>query len=537
MSKLFLIIFFAMTTLWATASTAAPYRRLVNFEWDAIEGAQSYDVELKQVKGTGDGKTFTFKVKENVWNGHLTPGNYKMRLRSRDYRNVPGDWSEPSDFNVGLDPASLKYPAAKAQLNSADEQTTSLDLKWEPVGGADSYAVDVVSDDGKTHITETVTEPHLKVTIPVAQNYTWKVTARNAAGLQSETTSVAQFSLVGKALDAPKLQRPESDYVRDIHWTKPENAKNFDIIILRYNDAAKKWEKFQYIENYESETLPFDDKWPGGKYQISVKAKGDGRGTSQIARQAFKVHDGDRSVSAETTALVRKSIDRTNGLFAVASYMVTQMKFSGTNPELVSKVSYSAMGGTARGGIGWLSDRSHWGFLGIVDVSGFTIGGAVKTFDTFELNGIYRGNVGERGEYRIYAGPFYKELPQTNGDPFSGTSTSTKVAAGGAHIGGEYWYALTPKWGLQVNLHLYESLFKFSTPNNQPISNTMSTSMGVMGSYRFNPNMTGLFGVTQREDKISYQAQPSSTNFALPGDVIETTVVGTYLNLTAEWSF
>ncbi len=105
-------MFFILTfTILAGAAEAAPYRRLVNFEWEAIEGAKNYEIELKQNKEDaqdGKSKVFTFKVKDAAWNGRLTPGKYVMRLRTRDYRGVPGEWSPPSDFNVGLDTAVLK---------------------------------------------------------------------------------------------------------------------------------------------------------------------------------------------------------------------------------------------------------------------------------------------------------------------------------------------------------------------------------------------------------------------------------------------
>ncbi|WP_226987938.1 hypothetical protein [Bdellovibrio bacteriovorus] len=78
-----------MISFWTSMVLAAPYRRLVNFEWEAIENAKSYEIELKQVKAKGeDAKTFTFKVTEAAWNGRLTPGKYMMKLRSRDYRGV-----------------------------------------------------------------------------------------------------------------------------------------------------------------------------------------------------------------------------------------------------------------------------------------------------------------------------------------------------------------------------------------------------------------------------------------------------------------
>ncbi|MBV2168105.1 MAG: hypothetical protein KUL82_05290 [Bdellovibrio sp.] len=531
-SAFFILIF----TLWTATVWAAPYRRLVNFEWEAIEGAKSYEIELTQVKEK-DPKTFTFKVQEAAWNGRLTPGKYLMKLRSRDYRGVPGEWSPESDFNVGLDTAALKFPASRSRITTKETDKTKLEFQWAPVPGADQYHFSLTSEDGKTQISEVLSEPSFKTSVPVAMSYTWKVSASNKEGIQSEATAVSQFSVLGKALENPKIDKPESEFVREIKWTRPDYATKYDVYIFKGNPTTKKWEKFKVIENTEEDSLAFDQSWPGGKYQIAVRAKSDMRPHSTLIKQTFSVRNGDRSPAAEYTALVRKSIDRVTGWYAIASYLITEMQFRGINPEKNSSVAYSAMGGTGRMGVGWFSPDTPWGFLGIIDLSGFTFNGKTQTFASTELNAVYRKSVGDRGEARFQMGPYYKELPETVGDPFSGQSEDLKISSAGPHLGAEYWYSLTPKLGLQINAHMYMSLMKISTPNGEPLTPSLSTQFGFLGSYRFTPTFTGLVGYARREDKMSYNAVPSASNFAVDGDVNESTIVGNYLNFFAEWAF
>ncbi|WP_373999155.1 fibronectin type III domain-containing protein [Bdellovibrio bacteriovorus] len=531
----FLILIF---TFWTSAVWAAPYRRLVNFEWDAIEGAKSYDIELRQVKeDPKDAKTFTFKVKEAAWNGRLTPGKYLMKLRARDYRGVPGDWSPESDFNVGLEAAVLKSPASRSRIASKEEDNVKLEFQWNPVGGADMYQFVLTSDDGKTQVSEVLRDTKVKLSLPVANNYTWKVLAATNEGIRSDATSVSQFSVLGKALENPKITKPESEFVREVKWNRPDNVSSFDVFVLKLNEKDKKWEKFKVIENTQEESLPFDETWPGGRYQVAVRAKSNLRPSSPLAKQSFSVRHGDRSPAAEYTALVRKSIDRVTGWYAIASYLVTEMQFSGKNPEKNSAVAYSALGGTGRMGLGWFGDRTPWGFLGIVDMSGFTFNGKTQTFASAEANAVYRKTLGDRGELRFQVGPYYKELPETVGDPFSGSSEDLKITSAGPHFGAEYWFSLTPKLGIQVNAHMYMSLLKISTPNGAPLTPSMSTQYGFLGSYRFTPTFTGLVGYARREDKMSYKAVPASDNFAVDGDTNESTIVGNYLNIFAEWAF
>ncbi|NUN05800.1 MAG: hypothetical protein HUU57_08560 [Bdellovibrio sp.] len=535
-ASLLLLIF----TFWTATVWAAPYRRLVNFEWDAIAGAKTYEIELKQTKAEdkekGEGKVYNFKVKDAAWNGRLTPGKYLMRLRARDHRGVPGEWSPESDFNVGLETAQLKFPAPRARFATKETDKTKMDFQWSPVGGADQYVFTLTSEDGKTQVTETTKENKLRLEIPVAMNYTWKVSAKNNAGIESDATSVAEFSLLGKPIDPPKIEKPESEFVREVRWTRPEHVTGYDVFVFKQNQE-KKWEKFKTIENTQEDSLPFDESWSGGKYQVVLRAKSKMRPSSTVAKQTFTVRNGDRSPAAEYTALVRKSIDRVTGWYAVASYLLTEMQFRGVNPENNSAVAYSAMGGTGRVGLGWFHPDTPWGFLGIVDMSGFTFKGKTQTFASAELNAVYRKTFGDRGELRFQVGPYYKELPETVGDPFSGQSNDLKISSAGPHAGIEYWFSLTPKLGIQANAHVYMSLMKISTPNGEPLRPSMSTQYGFLGSYRFTKNFTGLVGYARREDKVSYNAVPSSTNFAVDGDVNESTVVGNYLNFFAEWAF
>ncbi|MNJ98408.1 hypothetical protein D3C87_161740 [compost metagenome] len=523
-----------------TAEAQTPFRRLVNFEWEAIENAKSYEIELQQIKEDSKelGKVFRFKTKEAAWNGRLTPGKYIMKLRSRDYRGVPGEWSPPSDFNVGLETAVLKSPPSRSRFIAKESKETTLDFKWDPVGGAESYHFELVSEDGKTQITKDLKETSLKINVPVAQNYTWKVSALGAQGIQSDAVSVGQFTILGTAIETPKISRPESEFVRELKWTRPDNVTSYDLYLLKFNEASKKWDKYRVMQNYQENSLPFDEAWPGGRYQLVLRGKGDLRKNSPIVKQDFRVHSGNRSPAAEYTALVRKSIDRVTGWYGIASYLVTQIQFKGSNPEKNSFVSYNALGGTGRVGAGWFGPDTPWGFLGILDLSGFTFSGKVKTFASLEMNAVYRKSIGDRAELRVQMGPYYKELPETIGlDANTNTSEDTTISAAGPHVGAEYWYSLSPKVGLQVNAHMYMSLLKVSTPNGQPLEPGLSHQIGFLGSYRFTPAFTGLIGYARREDKLSYKAAQSSGSYAEPGDKNEATVTGHYLNIYAEWAF
>lgn len=529
------ILLFTFLFVLSIYTEAQTYRRLVNFDWEVIDGATAYEIEMKQVNKE-NAKTYTFKVQKAEWSGRLTPGKYVMKLRSLDYRSVPGEWSTPSDFEVNLEAVKLIAPTNNLQLASKESKEEDVLFKWQPISAANSYHFELTSADGKFTKTETVSGTEIKLSIPVATEYTWKVSATGPNGMQSEATSIGQFQLLGNKLEKPVIEKPETKFVREIKWNRPEHTEKFDFALARYNKSSKTWEKLAQGKDSIDEKLDIDEKLPGGTYKISVRGKGVLRTSSEVSSITFDVKDGNRSPAAEYTSLVRQSIDRVQGWYGIASYLITQINYQSTYQETNTAISYDALGGTGRLGLGWFSPTSSWGFISIVDLSGFTNSdGNNLTFASAEAAAVWRKNAGERGEFRVQMGMYYKELPGTIGEASSGSVSNEQIATAGPHIGGEYWHSMTPKLGLQVNAHFYMSMMKMKTPNNGNVEPSISTQYGFLGSYRLSPRMTGLMGYARREDKVKYSAGSSST-FPTSGSN-ETTVTGDYLNFYCEYAF
>ncbi len=529
-----------LVTLLTLASWGESYRRHVEFEWDEIEGAKSYEVELLQKEDSTKIKkpSQILKTKKAKWSGMLTPGKYQMRLRSRDYRGVPGSWSPVSEFPVLLERVQLKQPQANSTIKSRSHEDTKIQFEWHPVGGASEYIFELVSDDGRIKVSEIVSKSKLEKSLPVATSYTWSVMPRNPAGLEGDALQTSDFKLLGKKLDIPHIETPENEFVRQVRWRKFELSQSFHVIIKKYNAASKKLEVFQEWKSTSVESIPFDDSWPGGIYQIEVQAKAPLRESSTWSKSRFRVQHGDRSPAAEYTATVRKSIDRIKGWYAIGSYLITEVSYSKKSPDTLNGggVDFNAIGGTGRLGLGWFRPDSAWGFVGILDMSGFTISGQTYTYASSEFSALYRYAFGERGELRLQTGVFYKEVPDLKVISVSDRAfEKSKVVAIGPHLGAEYWHSITPKMGLQLNVHSYLSALGVSTPNGQSLNPTLSTQIGILGSYRLTPKLTGLIGIAQREELISY-ARSSTADPTISGDN-EAKITGTYLNFFAEWSF
>ncbi len=539
--RLLLGIIFTLT-LPASASVAlaATYRREVSFEWEEVPGAKTYDVEIRSANKEGSSKALTFKTKKAVWTGKLVPGKYVMSLRSRDARGVPGEWSPPSEFDVHLDSVKAKYPVAQEQIKANDEQKIFQKFEWEPVHGANEYRFELSSEDGKTQVVENIKGLSYAVKIPVAHDYTWKVTGLGPNSVQSDSSLAAGFSVIGKKINAPKITTPETEFVREIKWSRPDNAEKYNLALNRLNPQTKKWEKVLTQENIQSDSFNFDSNHPGGTYSLQVKATGHMRDDSDSSKIYFKVINGNRSPAAEYTALVRKSIDRLTGWYGVASYLVTQINYHGETPETGGLTTTTALGGTGRVGAGFFSANSKWGLLGIVDMSGFVISGNNYTYSSVEVSGISRHIIGDLGEGRLIAGIYYKEFPQLFGVPSltnSGQVSFFQSAVVGPHVGAEYWHSLSPKLGFQANAHLYYSLLTMNSPNGNNVEPRISYQLGLMGSYRFNNRLTGLMGLTQRMDQIAYRANKTGAPIEGSGNYDDSRITGQYLSFYAEYGF
>jgi hypothetical protein len=518
-----------------------PYRRTVGFDWDPIEDSKSYDLEITQIKGDTSGKIFTFNLTQATWTGKLVPGEYSFRVRSRDHRRVAGDWSTPRPFTVFLENVKITSPAAKSVLPAGDGEISHVKFTWNTVGGASGYNFELTSADGKTKIVKTLQENFFEADLPATKTINWKVSATSESGTSSENFSTSEFSILGTKLATPDLEKPENLYVRKLNWKRPSADSKFDISLSRYLPETKKWDQPKKIQDRKENSLDFEKNWPGGYWKVTVRAKAPDRQPSDLATMSFKVIKGDRSPAAEYVATVKKSIDRINGWYGIASYLLTMMSYQ-------SLASFdSAVGGTGRLGLGWYSEKSAWGSLTTLDLSGFIASSKNYTFASLESVAIHRLRFRDSNELRSFAGVYMKELPVllTPSEVAQKASNSSyqantyKVAALGPLAGFEYWYSLTPKLGFQLNTCLYYSMLGMNLPNGgQSLVPQLSSQFGVLGSYRVTNSFTGLTGLTYRTDKLSY-TDNYATRTNSPGipNQVDVTVKGLYLHFFAEVSF
>jgi hypothetical protein len=545
MIRWILVISFLTSVL----AVAQPYRRLVNFEWEPIDGASSYEIEIRK-KGEM-GKSTAFKSDNPKWNGRLPIGHYEFRLRTLDRRKVPGEWSDYTDLDVMLEPVKIKSPTPQSFVKSKFNNSKSeVSFEWESVPSADKYSIEIKNSKGEVVIRESTSKTSFTKDLPVAQSYSFTVTAVSKT-LESEFFKPVSFTLVGPQIEKVKIENPDNEFIRELKWARPEFTENFDVVLAKLNPTTKKWLKFKEYENWTDQTLVFEPDWPGGNYLLQIKAKASVRETSEPSNLSFNVRQGDRSPAAEYVTTMRKSIERTNGWFTHLSWYANSISLNSAYKNALS-FGTTSITGTGRVGGGWLDPDKNWGFLAIADMSGFVFEDNVYNFVGLEFSAIRQKQLSDRADIRYHMGVFTKEFPAlwttsnsalANFGNFNNVDRKySKGNVAGPHIGAEYWYSITPKLGLQANLHLYLPMLGLEFPNGGKLGGTdPNLSLGALGSYRYSNQLTGLVGINYRMESYRYTDSKDASSWlgidSDSNDTVLTEMNGIFINFMAEYAF
>lgn len=520
----------------AYAENQPKVRRNVEIEFEAVEGATMYEVQVVR-KDDRTRKPLRFKTKDPLWQANIKPGLYEMQVRAYDDRDVPGDWSSATDLQVRLPAIIVKEPGPESTIQAKNPKEQDVTLKWEPIPGAKGYKVVLQGENDSFKIEKEVSEPELETTVPSGHNVSWNVIAIDDKGEDGEQSSEPyKFQLLGPALEKPQINKPMSKFVREMEWHAPEHAKSYAYNLSYYNPRKKGWETVASASDSKDNKLKMDITRPSGKYRLSVQARGDFRNPSPKTQLDFYMQAGFKDENEFENAIQRDSITKPTHFYAIASYLISEVSYSFQNREGGNRASFNALGGTGRLGAGYQEPRSDWGGFVIVDYSGFIIEGQRFTFASAEGHLTRKLEFGQGGLLLFGFGLFTKELPIVNGSPADGFEGVGKVRNNGPHAGASYWIPLNDRFGMQVNGRVYYTMFGAST-SGQKSENTVSMQYGLLGTYRLSRSWMGYAGYAYRRDEASFAATPLPTNFAQPGQLDAIMLEGHYLNLLLEFSF
>src|SRR5690606_22056362 len=125
-----------------TGLRAMPGDTEVTIAWDAVAGADSYDVAMRPADTGEDWQLVVTGLTDTSYTvtGLENDRPYEFRVRAVIGAGMAGDWSEPVTATPTTPaPPPPPPPPAHVRATAGDGQVT---VTWEPVEGADSYDLD-----------------------------------------------------------------------------------------------------------------------------------------------------------------------------------------------------------------------------------------------------------------------------------------------------------------------------------------------------------------------------------------------------------
>ena len=209
----------------------------------------------------------------------------------------------------------------------------------------------------------------------------------------------------------------------------------------------------------------------------------------------------------------------------------TNMNRFGTSQETINS-KFSTLTGTGLLGIGRFWKKSPWGFFASIDYGGMTVepdGTSVKgvpsitNFLGLEASALYRWAFG-RSDVRLRAGVFGQEVPELT-DPKTGEMSVFNTS--GPVFGAEYVYSLSPRFVLQTSVGARVPTGK--TSSGQALETNVNWHTGLTGGMRVSESITGLAGISYRNQTYQYKNEYGDTNSIM--------MSGPFLQLNLEYDF
>ncbi|MFZ5445368.1 MAG: hypothetical protein ACOZQL_35585 [Myxococcota bacterium] len=260
----------------------------VQLTWNEAGCAKSYVVEASldgknRVSLASPTNALAFKAG--------SAGDYRWRVASVDERGNVGEFSPEGAFKV-----RLPTPVPRGESVS-----TRAELSWGPVVGATSYRVELLRTGAKEPLaTSQVSGTSWRSAELSPGEYRWRVTARDAAGHQSNPSDLRSFVRVaGAPLPAVSWLEPGGDRVvpvgteLELSWSSVAGARQYELEVDGVSSAL-------------GATRSRTPRLAEGAHVVRVRAMADGYRFSEWA--ALELYAGVPPVARAEVTLVGEQV-------------------------------------------------------------------------------------------------------------------------------------------------------------------------------------------------------------------------------------
>lgn len=179
----------------------------VLFQWSAVEGATSYEVQLASPNFENAGQiVFNIIVEETSYSEELPPKNYEWRVRAKNSGYSSAFTSARFKVENNEDFSSEKVALIFPPNNHISNKSKNT-LEWQEVDNAQIYRVQVL-ENSELILEETSTTNSVEIDFPEGE-FTWKIRGENE--FQNTIYSGRSIVVDKTSPNTPTLVKPENN--------------------------------------------------------------------------------------------------------------------------------------------------------------------------------------------------------------------------------------------------------------------------------------------------------------------------------------
>lgn len=205
-------------TLDTPENEAVNVSRNPRIEWNSVENAESYRIQVS----TKDDFSNLILDDDDLADTRFDltdldfATTYYWRVKASNAGGT-SEWSDTWYFTTENDPTAVpRAPVLESPEDDAEDVSTSPTLRWKEVSGANSFKIQVASDEGFSNIlleVDSLSDPeHDLADLAYTTAYFWRVQANNGNG-DSEWSAIWRFTTQSPGGSVP--ERPSTDHHSD----------------------------------------------------------------------------------------------------------------------------------------------------------------------------------------------------------------------------------------------------------------------------------------------------------------------------------
>lgn len=278
-----LTLFLALLSPSISSLQAQTLLSKVELEFEATEGAKSYQVEVRKA----DKVVVVKDSNEPAFVLELAPGKYEIRTRVRDSRKVFSEWSGAESISVDAPGLVLKPENSFAKAINPDDPFEALHFHWPEMPMAKAYLVKVKDAKNQIVSEKKYTTNQASLALAPGQYFYNVQVIYDESTVSPPSPFEPSLSVSGSEVPSPKVKwQSEKNGERTAHWSVAEGVTA--LVRLEYSAfLSEEWSLVQ--DKFEKPELKTLNLRPPGKYRLVLQASVPGWQSSAPTIEEFEV--------------------------------------------------------------------------------------------------------------------------------------------------------------------------------------------------------------------------------------------------------